>query len=96
VQHLRGVRFQWREEAARTVGKGLKLASEEIHVGFIAQEVQAVAPEAVVVPPKDSVDGLYGLKEADLIPILVEAIKDQQKEIAALQTQVAPLVKSSK
>jgi hypothetical protein len=87
VKQLRGVRFQWRAPTDRVVGKDLKLAQGETHVGFIAQEVQAVLPEAVAAP-KDS-NGLYGLKEADLIPVLVQAIKEQQAEIDALKALVS-------
>ena len=34
---------------------------------------------------------MYGLKEADLIPVLVEAVKEQQLEIEQLRATVATL-----
>src|SRR5579859_7371547 len=54
---------------------------------FSVFSVEAVAPEAVVRPAKGSSE-IYGLKEASLVPILVEAIKAQQAEIKQLQADV--------
>lgn len=90
VQRLRGVRFQWRAADEREIGEKLRLPQNQTQIGFIAQEVEAVVPEAVIAPKKGS-SGLYGLKEADLIPVLVEAIKEQQAEIDQLRTTVAAL-----
>jgi hypothetical protein len=90
VARLRGVRFQWRPVADRKVGKGLNLPVGQAELGFIAQEVEAVAPEAVVRPAKGSSE-IYGLKEASIVPILVEAIKAQQAEIKQLQADLAAM-----
>lgn len=87
VQQLRGVRYNWRSEDERSVGKKLTLATNQPQLGFIAQEVEKVVPEAVSAP-KDA-DGLYGLKESELIPLLVEAIKEQQKQIDQLRASLA-------
>ena len=98
VKHLRGVRFQWLPDNKREsqVGNTPTLAPDEVHVGFIAQEVEAVAPEAVVPPKKKGAgSAYYGLKEADLIPFLVEAIKEQQAEIEQLHAMLASRTYSS-
>jgi hypothetical protein len=50
VMRLRPVRFEWRSSEDRTVGKDLALAAAHPQVGFIAQEVAPVVPEAVVAP----------------------------------------------
>ncbi|MBF0561710.1 MAG: tail fiber domain-containing protein, partial [Alphaproteobacteria bacterium] len=76
VTRLRGVRYQWLPGKERTIGKELTLPDDP-QIGFVAQEVAAVVPEAVVVPSEGS-NGTYGLKEGNLIPLLVEAIKQQQ------------------
>jgi len=60
---------------------------------MVAQEVSAVLPEAVSTEP--SGDRLLGLKPEALIPVLVEAIKEQQAEIADLKARVARLSPSS-
>jgi hypothetical protein len=56
---------------------------------LIAQDVQAVLPEAVSV--QDDEMGTLGIAYTDTIPLLVAAIKEQQTLIQTLQTQVAQL-----
>jgi hypothetical protein len=90
VGKLRGVRFDWRRPSERTVGKTLKLPQGEREMGFIAQEVAQVIPEAVE-KPKGGGNGLYSVKEADLVPLLVEAIKEQQEEIKVQHEEITKL-----
>jgi hypothetical protein len=52
-------------------------------VGFIAQEVQSVLPQLV---SKDR-DGYLSVDYVQVVPVLVEAIKEQQKEIEALKRE---------
>jgi hypothetical protein len=52
-----------------------------IQRGFIAQEIEAVFPEWV----KEDEDGYKTINMTEVIPVLVEAIKEQQKQIEALQ-----------
>jgi hypothetical protein len=67
VQALTGVTFN-------------NLGSETQQMGLIAQDVQAVAPEAVV-----EVDGVLRLAYGNLIGLLVEAIKDLAQEVDQLK-----------
>lgn len=90
IQALNPVRFDWRNPSERTVGKHLQLPVGESQIGFLAQEVEQVVPEAVAKPVAGS-DSPYGLKEGNIIPLLVQAIKEQQAEIKALQDQVTLL-----
>jgi len=78
VENLQGVQFQWRGVNERTVGKTLKLSTDTKQIGFIAQDVRKVVPEAVTVS-RDP-DAILGVQEAKLTPILVEAVK----QLAAL------------
>ena len=55
--------------------------SDVRQMGLIAQEVQAVAPEAVV-----ETEGLLRLAYGNLIGLLVEAIKDLAEEVEQLRT----------
>ncbi len=87
VQRLRGVRFHWRAPKDRGVGRNLTLPVDEPQVGFVAQEVAKVVPEAVSAPRPGS-DEPYGVRDSSLVPILLEAIKEQQKEIEALQAEI--------
>jgi len=97
ITRLRAVRYDWRLVGEREVGKDLNLPTDEKQIGFLAQEVEAVLPEAVAAPkatdnasaPDSS--ALYGLKEANLIPLLVQAVKEQQSEIEQLRTTLAAL-----
>ena len=61
-------------------------------MGFIAQEVEKVFPEAVF----ESENGFKGVRYDDLIPVLLEAIKSQQKQIESLTIQVGSLNESVK
>jgi hypothetical protein len=84
VLALRGVRYSLKAEDEAAVDK----PNTERHLGFIAQEVQAVVPEVV----SDS-RGLLSLSYTSIIPLLVEAIKEQQTQIDALR---APTRKTRK
>jgi len=53
--------------------------------GFIAQEVKEVLPEIVSLDPTSE---LYTINYVKLIPVLVEAIKEQQAEIELLKQQI--------
>ena len=57
--------------------------------GFIAQDVMTIIPEIIGVPKTD--DGLYTISYAKLTPILVNAIKEQQKIIEELNKRVDKL-----
>ena len=57
------------------------------HTGLIAQEVQKVLPEAVSVDK----DGYLSLAYGNMVGLLIEAIKDQQKQIEDLKEEVKRL-----
>jgi len=90
VERLQGVHFTWRKPGDRTVGKTISLPIGKPDIGFIAQDVAKVVPEAVDAP-KDPTTEVYSLKDDKLIPLLVEAIKEQQAEIADLKSRIAVL-----
>ncbi|HHE40422.1 MAG TPA: T9SS type A sorting domain-containing protein, partial [Candidatus Cloacimonetes bacterium] len=54
-------------------------------LGFVAQEVMEVLPEAV---DYDSITDVYAIYYTHLLPILVEAIKEQQAAIEDLKQQI--------
>lgn len=90
IMRLRGVRFYWRPTNERKVGANLSLPVNEAQLGFIAQEVEKVVPEAVVKPGRGDAS-IYGLNQESLIPVLVQAIKEQQAEIEQLRAKVTAL-----
>jgi trimeric autotransporter adhesin len=69
VMKLRGVSYEWKSPEKR--GKGR-------NIGLIAQDVEVVIPELVVTDNK----GYKALSYDKMVPVLVEAIKEQQKMIA--------------
>ncbi len=63
VLHLRGVTFQWKERDSR---------DDSRNMGFIAQEVEKVAPELV----REDTRGFKQVNYANFVAVLTEAIKD--------------------
>jgi hypothetical protein len=57
-------------------------------VGLIAQEVKKIVPEVVV---GDETKETLGLNYAELVPVLINAVKEQQKEILELKNMVKKL-----
>tara|TARA_Y100000593_G_scaffold44397_1_gene84739 strand:- start:6508 stop:9495 length:2988 start_codon:yes stop_codon:yes gene_type:complete len=80
VKALRGVTYDWRHDG-----------SEDI--GFIAQEVQEVVP-SVVYEKKGYAKEHFGLDYPKMNALLVEAIKEQQRQIEDLKKVVKGLKNS--
>ena len=57
------------------------------HAGVIAQEIQMVLPEIV----NKGNDGILGVEYGNISALLIEATKEQQKQIKAQQTQINEL-----
>ncbi|HEY1707187.1 MAG TPA: tail fiber domain-containing protein [Rhizomicrobium sp.] len=74
VEQLHGVRFQWRASDERSVGKSLNLPAGQPQIGFIAQDLQKVLPEAVSVAKGP--EKLMSVGESKVVPVLVEAVKE--------------------
>lgn len=60
----------------------------KVHMGLIAQEVQEVVPE-VVGDPND--DGYLAVAYQNLVPLLIEALKSQERSITKLQERLRKL-----
>ncbi len=87
IKQLRGVYFNWNQKAFPEKDFG---AQDEL--GFIAQEVEKIVPEIVI---KDKTKDEYrSVKYDKLVALLVEAIKEQQKQIDSLKYKVNKLSKS--
>ncbi len=76
VKQLRGVRFDWK-------------GSGKPSVGLIAEEVEGVVPEVVSHGGKSG--EVTGLNYDSLVGVLVEAVKEQQAELAGLRAEVQQL-----
>ncbi|MFQ6616954.1 MAG: tail fiber domain-containing protein, partial [Fidelibacterota bacterium] len=77
IQAIAGVTFNMMDTPERT------------EIGLIAQDVQAVLPEAVTVV--DPGKGLLGVSYQSLIPVLIEAVKELKTENDALKARILAL-----
>ena len=77
----------------RTVTGNYTWQPDVRHAFLIAQDVQAVLPEAVSVMNKHAAteDQRLGLSYTEVIPLLVKAMQEQQEEIDALKAEIAAL-----
>ena len=75
IKQIGGYSFNWNDK--QSIYKGSDF-------GVIAQEIEKVLPSLV----KDRDDGYKGVKYDKIIPLLIEAIKDQQNQIDELKNQI--------
>ena len=87
LTQLRPVKFNFKAGAF-----GPEESSDESEFGLIAQEVEEIIPELVTT--RD--DGLKAISYLELIPMLIDAMQSQQKEITALKNQVASFAGTAK
>ena len=76
IMKLQGVSFTWKENTSENNLIGIK-----DDIGFIAQEVQEILPDLV----RKNDNGLLSLRDKGITALLVEAIKEQQKQIDELK-----------
>ncbi len=84
VLALRGVNFNWNTSAFPQ-----RMFSDKRTLGFIAQEVEKVLPE--IVQTENTTEGYKSVQYDKVVALLVEAIKEQQKQINQLKKQVKKL-----
>jgi hypothetical protein len=96
VLKLTGITYTWNELANKLVGYN----TEKRVAGLFAQDVEEVLPEAVKLAPFDTGDqgesksgeNYKTVQYEKLVPLLVEAIKEQQQQITQLRELVNQLV----
>jgi len=91
VLKLNGIIYNWNELANQLVGYDTSIDV----VGLFAQDVEEVLPQAVKPAPFDIEDGqsksgenYLTVQYEKVVPLLVEAIKEQQATIEALMTEI--------
>ena len=84
---LRAVSYQYKTDIPGLV---IDKAKNGTQFGFIAQELKEVFPEIV----KED-NGILGISYSELIPVLVQALKEQQDEIKALNARILILEKAN-
>ena len=96
VNSLNGMTYQWNELGRQ---HGWEPDMEIREAGVFAQDVQVVLPEAVRLAPFDNDKGVsksgenfLTVKYEKIVPLLIEAIKEQQTQIEELKSQISYLV----
>jgi len=79
IKQLRGVTYNWKDNTKDTAQQ----------IGFIAQEVEKVFPQLVKTDEK----GMKSVAYSNMVPVLLEAIKEQQKQIDELKKMVEQFAK---
>ena len=72
VMALRPVRYAWK-----------KTPNQTNKIGFLAQEVQQVVPEVVSVG--SDANQTLGVSYAELVPVLVKALQEQQAQLDSMR-----------
>jgi len=77
VMSITGYNFDWKDSHIEERGGEDGYFVRKQDVGIVAQEIEKILPEAVA----DRVDGTKGVKYEQIIPLLVEAIKDLKSQL---------------
>jgi len=72
ISHFRGVTFNWKE------------GNQDEQIGFIAQEIEIVYPQVISKNENDDLEVRY----SELIPVLLQAIKELQNQIETLEERI--------
>jgi hypothetical protein len=80
IEKLRGVSYDWKQSEFPE-----KNFDAKHQIGLIAQELELVYPELV----NTDAEGFKSVDYSKLVAVLIEAVKEQQNEIDALQVQVS-------
>ncbi|CAD5346233.1 hypothetical protein FLA105534_00174 [Flavobacterium bizetiae] len=87
IMKINGVGYNWRTDEFK------EMSFDQKHqLGVIAQDIEAVLPEAVTVDDK----GYYSVSYTTLIPVLVEAVKEQQNVIVLKDKKLQELEQTQK
>ena len=92
IDKLSGFIYDWDLKKCNEVGFNPK---DEKQIGVFAQDVKEVIPEAVKPAPFDTKDGIsisgdnyLTVQYEKIVPLLIESIKEQQKQIDELRNEI--------
>ena len=83
MEKIGGYTFVWNDKQSTYKGKD---------IGVVAQEIQSVLPEIVA----GRANGYLGVKYEKIVPLLIESIKEQTKQIKELQEKVKKIEEINK
>lgn len=75
VLQLQPVSYNWKDDP-----------THQRKVGLIAQEVKDIIPEVVATPQKE--EDALGINYAEIVPVLIQAIQEQQQTIEQSQSEI--------
>jgi hypothetical protein len=78
IQQISGVEFDWRPEFIKVHGYTGN------DVGVVAQEIKEILPQAI----RTNETGYYAVRYEKIIPLLIEAIKEQNIQIVELTNKL--------
>ena len=81
IQAISGYNFDWKDEVVKERGGEDDYFVRKSDVGVVAQEIEAILPEACATRP----DGTKAVRYEQLVPLLIEGIKELKAEIAELK-----------
>jgi hypothetical protein len=85
IDQISGVEFIWNDDVVAKEMQNTRSSYFRANdVGVIAQEIERVLPQAVV----DRNDGYKGVNYEKIVPLLIQAIKEQQKDISEIREMV--------
>jgi len=84
INQINGVNFDWTDEEIERRGGVDGYFVRKHDVGVIAQEIEKVVPEAVATRE----NGHKAVRYEILVPLLIEAIKEQQQQINDLKKRI--------
>jgi hypothetical protein len=82
ILNMEGISFDWKKDEFKDKG-----FPEGRHYGVVAQEVEKVLPEVV----KEGPGGEKSVSYTEIVPVLIEAMKEQQKTIEKQQKEIEEL-----
>ena len=88
LEQIRGVYFDWTDEHIESRGGEDGYFVRKHDIGVIAQEVEAILPEIVATRE----DGFKAVKYEKMVPLLIETIKAQQKQIDQIMATLKTLI----
>jgi hypothetical protein len=80
IKSISGYTFNWNDKQDTYTGSGY---------GVVAQEIEEQFPDMI----EEKQNGYKGVNYNDLIPVLIEGIKEQDKKISSLEAKIEQLIK---
>lgn len=84
LEKIKGVTFDWRWDEYEQIAR---FKAKPHDIGLIAQEVEAVFPQAL----NEGIGEFKSVNYNAMVAVLVEAVKEQQKEIESQQEEIKSL-----